>query len=228
MIVLDVEASGTEPALHSVVAIGAIDFDNPGNRFYKECRIWEVEEVRGTSSKVVEAVCGQCGAKCPTTGQPQLRADIMDGALEVNGFTEAEITDPSKPSEAEVVAQFLEWTQTFSDRTLAGQNPSFDRDMVRAASGRAHLNWDLAYRTIDTHTLCYMHIVKGNGEPPIDQEHRRSSLDLDAILNYCGIPAEPEPHNALTGALSHAEVISRLLYDRKLLPEFEQYEIPWL
>ena len=39
---------------------------------------------------------------------------------------------------------------------------------------------------------------------------------------------EPKPHNALTGAKSHAEVISRLLYDKKLLPEFEQFEIPWL
>ena len=60
--------------------------------------------------------------------------------------------------------------------------------------------------------------------PPVI--HRRSALDLDAVLNYVGIPAEPTPHNALTGALSHAEVISRLLYGRKLLPEFSQFEIP--
>jgi len=57
--------------------------------------------------------------------------------------------------------------------------------------------------------------------------HRRSALDLDAVLNYCGIPEEPAPHNALTGALSHAEVIARLLYGRKLLPEFEEFAIPW-
>ena len=41
------------------------------------------------------------------------------------------------------------------------------------------------------------------------------------------IPEEPKPHNALTGALSHAEVIARLLYGRKLLPEFKEFEIPW-
>ncbi len=197
MIILDVEASGTEPTIHSIVSIGALDLDNPENRFYKECRIWE-------------------------------GAHIMDGALEVNGFTEAEITDTSKQSEAEITKEFLEWTKTFSNRTLTGQNPSFDRDMVRAASARAHLNWNLAYRTIDTHTLCYMHIVKAEGIPPVNEEHKRSSLDLDAILNYCGIPEEPHPHNALTGALCHAEVTSRLLFDRKLLPEFKEYEIPWL
>ncbi len=60
---------------------------------------------------------------------------------------------------------------------------------------------------------------------PLAKHH--SALDLDAILRYCGIPDEPMPHNALTGAMSHAEVASRLLYTKKLLPEFEQYQIPW-
>ncbi len=155
-------------------------------------------------------------------------AHIMEDALEVNGFTEAEITDPTKKSEAKLVTEFLEWTQQMGDRTLAGQNVSYDRDMLRAACDRADLPWDLAYRTIDTHTLCWMHMVKQGVEPPIDPQHRRSALNLDVVLNYCGIPDEPEPHNALTGALSHAEVISRLLYDKKLLPEFEQFDIPWL
>ena len=151
----------------------------------------------------------------------------MEGALAVNGYTEAEITDSSKQTEAELVRSFLEWSQHIADRTLVGQNVSFDRDMVRAACDRADLPWDLAYRTLDTHTLCYMHMVKRGLTPPLDEQHRRSALNLDAILNYCGIPDEPEPHNALTGALSHAEVTARLLYDQKLLPEFSQFGIPW-
>lgn len=196
MIILDVEASGTNYDQHSIVSIGALDFDNPSNRFYVECRIWE-------------------GAK------------IMDGALEVNGFTAAEITDPNKPTEAEITRQFLEWTEGVEDRTICGHNPSFDRDFLRAAADRADLNWNLAYRTVDTHSLCWMHIIKRGEELPFDSKHKRSDLNLDAILNYCGIPEEPHPHNALTGALCHGEVASRLLYDKKLLPEFEQYDIPW-
>lgn len=197
MIVIDIEASGTEYAKHSIVSIGALDFDNPTNRFYGECRIWN-------------------------------GAHIMEDALKVNGFTEAEITDPTKMPEGELIRQFLEWSQHMGDRTLAGQNVSFDRDYVKAACDREGISWDLAHRTIDTHTLCYMHMVKRGLTPPIDAEHRRSALNLDAVLNYCGIADEPEPHNALTGALSHAEVISRLLNDKKLLPEFEQYDIPWM
>jgi DNA polymerase III epsilon subunit-like protein len=197
MIVIDIEASGTEWAKHSIVSIGALDFEHPENRFYEECRIWE-------------------------------NAHIMEDALKVNGFTEAEITDPTKKSEGEVARMFLEWSEHMADRTLAGQNVSFDKDFLRAACDRADLPWDIAHRTIDTHTLCYMHMVTHGVTPPIDVQHRRTALNLDAVLNYCGIPSEPEPHNALTGALCHAEVISRLLYSKKLLPEFEQHAIPWL
>jgi len=197
MIILDIEASGTNYEKHSIVSIGAFDFETPENRFYEECKIWE-------------------GAR------------VMEGALEVNGFTEAEITDENKQTEEEVVKKFLEWSMQSNDRTLCGQNVSFDRDFLRAASARAHINWELAYRTIDTHSLCWMHMIKRGLEAPVDPQHKRSSLDLDAVLVYCGIPDEPHPHNALTGALSHGEVTSRLLYDKKLLPEFEEFEIPWL
>lgn len=197
MIVIDVEASGTNYEKHSIVSLGALDLDRPENQFYQECRIWD-------------------------------GAHIMDEALAVNGFTEPEITDPSKPAEGDMIAAFMQWSESFDDRTLAGQNVSFDRDFTKAACERAGLNWDLAYRTIDTHSLCWMHMVKRGITPPINPEHHRSALDLDAVLNYCGIPEEPSPHNALTGAFSHAEVIARLLYDRKLLPQFAQFEIPWL
>ncbi|MDZ4226010.1 MAG: exonuclease domain-containing protein [Patescibacteria group bacterium] len=196
MIVVDVEASGTEPHKHSIVSVGALELERPERQFYQECRVWE-------------------------------GAHIMDEALEVNGFTKEQITDPKKQGEGELAKKFIEWALEASDRTLAGQNPSFDRDFLKYAAERAgHTDWPFAFRTIDTHTLAYMHMVKRGVTPPL--EHQRSALDLDAVLNYCGIPREPEPHNALTGTKSHAEVISRLLYNKKLLPEFEQYAIPWL
>jgi DNA polymerase III epsilon subunit-like protein len=195
MLVLDVESSGTEAHKHSIVSIGALDFSNPSNRLYEECRVWD-------------------------------GAHIMDEALAVNGFTKEQITDPSKQSEGELVHRFLDWSEGLAERTFVGQNVSFDRDFVKYAAERAGRTvWPFAFRTIDTHTLCYMHMVRRGLQPPV--VNRRSALDLDAVLNYCGIPREPEPHNALTGALSHAEVTSRLLYGRKLLPEFEQFPIPW-
>lgn len=195
MIIIDVEASGTEPHKHSIVSLGAFDFSNPTNRIYEECHVWD-------------------------------GAHIMDEALRVNGFTKEQITDSKKQSEADLVHRFLHWSESVEERTFAGQNVSFDRDFVKSAAERAgHTVWPFAFRTIDTHTLCYMHMIERGMQPPV--RHNRSALDLDAVLNYCGIPEEPQPHNALTGALSHGEVVSRLLYGRKLLPEFSQYEIPW-
>jgi len=228
MLILDTECSGLRPDLHSILSIGALDFRNPSNRFYGECRVWEVSDSRGESEKAFEAVCEQCEVNCPKGVQPQLRAGIMDDALEVNGFTHAQATNPTKQTEAELVAAFLDWSQDLPERTLTGQNVAFDRNMLEGAARRAKLNWNLAHRTIDVHTLCWMHVIKSGGQPPVDLEHRRTALNSPAVLKYCGLDKEPDPHNALTGALWHAEVTSRLLYDKKLLPEFEQFEIPWL
>ncbi len=155
-------------------------------------------------------------------------AKFSQEALSVNGFTEAEITNHKKQTEGELVRAFLEWSQHIENRLFVGQNISFDRDFLTAAAKREKLAWDIAKRTIDCHSLCYMHMIKRKIEPPYNPQKRRSDLSLDYILNYCGIPDEPKPHNALTGALSHAEVAYRLLYDKPLLPEFSHFKIPWL
>lgn len=195
MIVVDIEASGLDPKKNSILSIGAIDLENPTRQFYDECRVWD-------------------------------GAEISDEAIAVCGFSKEEAVDPSKKTEEEIVRAFLAWAwEMDGNRTLAGQNVSFDRDFLKAACGRSGLEWDLAHRTIDTHTLAWMHMVKRGLIPPV--ANHRSGLNLDAVLNYCGIPEEPKPHNALTGAMCHAEVIARLLFDKKLLPEFDHLPIPW-
>lgn len=197
MLVVDVEASGTESHKHSIVSVGALELENPKNRFYEECRVWD-------------------------------GAHIMDEALAVNGFTREQVTDSNKQTEADLAHAFLSWADSVSDRTLAAQNVSFDRDFLKAAAERAgHTNWSFSYRTLDIHSIAYTQMIMRGLQPPFDKIKRHSALDLDQVLQYCGIPMEPMPHNALTGALSHAEVISRLLYGRKLLPEFNEFEIPW-
>ena len=202
MIALDIETSGLDPLKASILSIGAIDTDEPANQFYDECRIWE-------------------------------GAHISDEALEINGFIREDI-DPiegsdryaMKKSEAEVIAAFIAWaTDRPVHRTLVAQTPSFDRDFVRAACDRAGIASPFAARTIDTHSLCWLHMVQQGITPP-ELKHR-SSLNLDDAREYCGLNEEPKPHNALTGAMSHAEVFSRIAYTKKLLPEFFSYEIPW-
>ena len=198
MLVTDCEMTGLEPTLHSIVSVGAVDLDNPSRQLYEECRMWD-------------------GAK------------VEDEALAVNGFTRAQVEDPTKQSEGELVRKFIAFADGMADATIAGQNVFTDLYFLQNAARRAgHTAWPFAHRIIDIHSLAWEHMVKRGLTPPLNPEKRHSALNLDAALQYCGIPEEPRPHNALTGAKCNAEVISRLLHDKKLLPEFEQYEIPWM
>ena len=194
MIVLDTELSGLEPHKHSLVSIGAYDFDHPENFFYEECRIWD-------------------------------GAHIMDEALEVNGFNKAQITDPKKVSDREAVEHFLAWSLKVEDRTIAGQNPSTDRDFIKATCERYHLNWPLAHRVIDLHSICFYHMLKRG--IPIPMIHSHSDLGLDEILEYVGLTLEPKPHNALMGAKLETECFSRLIHERACFDEFKFSPIPW-
>ena len=154
-------------------------------------------------------------------------AHLEDKALEVNGLTEAEVRDPVRGTEDALVKDFLAWAGDCPTWNIVGQSPSFDRDFVREACARYHFDYFFPVRTIDTHTLCIMHMVRRGINPPISREHHRTDLSLDAVLEYCGIPPEPKPHNGLNGALRHAEVYSRLLYNKPLLDEFKSFGMPW-
>jgi DNA polymerase III epsilon subunit-like protein len=195
MIVVDVETTGTNPEKHSILAIGALDFENPTNRFYAECRAWD-------------------------------GAHVEDDALKISGGTETSIHDTTKQTESELIQKFIDWATPCKGWNFIGQNPSFDLNFVAAACHRAHTEFPFPHRALDTHTMAYMHLVERKKEPPFNIAHHGSAMNLDFILTYVGVPSEPKPHNALTGALCHAEVASRLMYKKKLLPEFDLYPLP--
>ncbi len=194
MIILDVETTGANPHTHSLVSIGAIDFENPEEKFYEECRIWD-------------------------------GAHIEPEALAVNGYTEAEIRDPSKKRDGEILTLFLDWILGRADNLIGGQNPFFDTGFLEATAAREHINFPIARRIIDLHSICYFHMTKRNIKPP--SKNKKSDLNSDAIMTYVGIGPEPKPHVAINGAIWEAEAFSRLFYDRALFKQFEHHKIPW-
>ncbi|MBI2670437.1 3'-5' exonuclease [Candidatus Woesearchaeota archaeon] len=151
-------------------------------------------------------------------------AEISQEALAINGFTEEQIKDHNKRPLREVVKYFFIWTARFNHKTIAGQNPAFDRDFLRATAERYNLFWPLHYRTVDLHSLCYAHYLKRGLFPPI--KDGTNILSPNQIYAYVGMPEENLPHNGLFGAKMEAEAFSRLIHGKNLLREFSQYPIP--
>lgn len=150
-------------------------------------------------------------------------ASIMSDALAVNGFSKENCIDPRKQSLEELMNSFLKWVEQSDDKTLAGQNPSFDRDFLNSSFARSSIGWHFSFRTLDLNSMAYMDMIKRG--LPIQHKNDRADLSLDTILKYVGLPEEPKPHHGLTGAKMEAEAFSRLLYGKNLLPEFAVYPI---
>ncbi|MDD2487324.1 MAG: hypothetical protein PHS92_03070 [Candidatus Gracilibacteria bacterium] len=199
MIILDIETSSADPYNGSLLSIGAVEFENPRNQFYGECKAYE-------------------------------GADIQERALEVNGFTIEQVTDRTKQTVLDLIYNFMQWSNKINDRTIGGHNVGyFDLRFIEENANKMGLvnNFGLLngnYRTLDLHTIAYSYLIKNKIEIPM--KNNQSSLNLDYVLGLVGLPMEPRPHNGLNGAKYEAEAFSRFLYGKKLLPEFEKYDLP--
>jgi len=194
MLVIDVETSGLDPKKYSILSIGAIDFDQP--------------------------------ERAPFYRECQIweGASVSKEALAVNGFTEAECTDPSRGLFEDTIRAFWHWIEQSNEVTIAGQNTSFDRDFINNSFQRVGIHFQFAFRTLDLHTVAYIHHLEHG--IPVPQKNKHSALSLDAILKYVGMPTEPRPHLAINGAKLEAEAFSRLLRGQGFFEEYKQYAIP--
>jgi len=129
-------------------------------------------------------------------------------AMQVNGINLREWN--SKPSMEEVMKKFNEWVNRIRDKTLAGMNPAFDRDFCNVNFERIGLRCVFNHRTIDLHSVAYASFKKR------DLPFEAGKLYTDQIYKILGMPDEPKPHNALTGAKMEAEAFGRLILNRRL------------
>ncbi len=124
---------------------------------------------------------------------PWLGAEVSDGALKVNGFTH-EYLNTLTLNEEGAIMQFLTWVSNFGLAPLMlAHNSAFDKSFIAEACKRAGLTSPFGFRTVDVHSIVYAHMVRTVITPP-------TTLSLNKCLEYLGLPVEPTPHNALTGA----------------------------
>ncbi len=199
MIIIDVETTGFDSKNNSIVSIGAVDFNNPTKQFYIENRIWG-------------------GAEIFEGGEQLLPGPGYISSLVINGFTKEQITDKNKPTLKEAMELFIKWCESCNSRLFGGHNPYFDLDFLRSSALREKITWNFGHGAVDLHTAVYLNYKQRGLTPP--------KLRSTDCFNYVGLPEEPKPHNALTGAKLEAEAFSRLVYGKNLLEEFKQYKIP--
>lgn len=98
------------------------------------------------------------------------------------------------------MSKFNEWIQKIDDKTLAGHNPSFDRDFCNVNFNRIGLGNVFNHRTVDLHSLAYA-------------KFRTNKLYSDKIYSLLGMEQEPKPHNALNGAIWETKAFRKLMED---------------
>lgn len=193
MIVVDVETSSPDSHKGCIVSIGAVEFENPTNTFYRECQIFE-------------------------------GAEIQLDAMRVNGFSMDQIKDPTKKTLEQVINEFINWCSGFYDKTIVAHNAGFDHSFLEQSCKRYNIYWQFGFRSVDVHTTCYLSMMANNIEIPM--MYGTSGIGLNKVLEYCGMPREPDPHNALNGAKYETEAMHRMLNGKSVYPEFSTYKIP--
>lgn len=152
-------------------------------------------------------------------------AEITEQALQINNFKRDEIINNQiKLNQKEMLEQLIEFSNLSNDITIWGHNPKFDVDFINTSFKRENIDFKFSYHTLDLHTIAYIKHIENKQK--ILLKNKSSSLNGDEIMKYVGIPAEPNPHNALNGAKWEAEAIHRLLYGANFHPDFKKYSIP--
>jgi DNA polymerase III epsilon subunit-like protein len=153
-------------------------------------------------------------------------AKIDPEALPIIGFSEEELRDQTKQSPFILMSAFIEWMSNIDDRTPAGLHISgFDLQFLALTAEANNLEWPLGHRCVDLHSMMYVHL-KLHDPDMFSLKNQRANIYGNFIQKYCGLDSVPRPHNALMDAKWEAECFARLMYGKKLLPEFNDQEIP--
>lgn len=148
MIVLDIEATGLDPQKHSILSIGAIDFQNPTNQFYEECRIWDGAEVDPQ------------GLEVNGFTQQQIRDHRKKTVKQVL----VKFAKWVKKIEDQTIA--------------GQNSNSLDIPILVASLAREGItDWRPGYRAVDLHSIVYCQMVQSGRRIPLKEHRTDLNLD---------------------------------------------------
>ena len=199
MIVVDIGTTGSDPQRHSIVSIGAVEYENHKNQFYGECRVFNGAEIDGEALKINGFTRGEITNELRQPHEKLLRK-FTKWAYGINDHTLAG-QDAGKSD------------LLFIEHSLKRYSiPNRFGDM-----------------SVDLHTLSYEYLKRNGAsfmETTDNKLNGHSSLSLNYTLMLTGLDEEPLPHHALTGAKLKAEAFSRLMRGRSLFEDYSKYKLP--
>jgi DNA polymerase III epsilon subunit-like protein len=194
MIVLDIEASGKYTTGYGVWQIGAIEFENPENKFCEESRIDDEDKISEEALKIIGKTKEELRDKKKQTAKEMIKHFL--------GWAK-------KCSERTIAGHNVWWDLTFIQNKCIKYRLA--DELVKV----------LGHRVIDLHTLAQVRYYDKNKK--FRTEKGISSINLSAVLGMCGMKdtrilmhdgkviQEGKPHNALEDAELAAECLRRML-----------------
>ncbi len=194
MIILDIETSGLDSGRCGIWQIGALEFENPENRFLQEARIDEEDIITEEALKIIGKTEEELRNK-----NKQSQKQLIENFLEW-----------TKSCKERVLAgQNIGWDISFiQNKCIKYGIMSKFREVI-------------GQRSIDLHTLANLTYKEKHGEFKL--EKGKSALSLSSILEMVGLKderikidgakiiKEGKPHNALEDCKLEAECFRRLL-----------------
>lgn len=153
-------------------------------------------------------------------------AEIEDGALQVMGVTKESLFTPERQRVESLMEHFMAWLEPKEDRTFAGAYVGFDIFMVKTQFERMGKTFSIGYGAMEMNSLVYAWLKKNGKEVPMKNDAIYAGISSVLKNNYVGLAIERKGHTAKEDVELGAEILSRILYGKQLLPQYLAYPLP--
>ncbi|ASI13893.1 DNA polymerase 3'-5' exonuclease subunit [Candidatus Mancarchaeum acidiphilum] len=165
--------------------------------------------------------------------------EVDETSLLVNGFKDADVKDPSKKSESEVLKSFINWCKYHSVNMISGFNVEFDISFLYGIAKRGNVDFAAFPKYyFDIKSIFERNVLMDiSKRPMVNEVCAKYGIDvgtppyvhvsMDKTLKFYNIDEdEPKPHLAINGAVFATELYFLMKYKTHYISRFSNSEIP--